>query len=72
MRDDAVLGRALPLDRGLGPKVQGKDRYAGRSILPHVTTLTNEDGKDMTNFNIRDLQSGNNVHGRPQFCHTTE
>jgi len=24
MRDDAVLGRALPLDRGLGPKKVNK------------------------------------------------
>jgi len=24
MRDDAVLGRALPLDRGLGPKGFGR------------------------------------------------
>jgi len=36
MRDDAVLGRALPLDRGLGPKRTGTvclvSYYKGSSI----------------------------------------
>jgi len=31
MRDDAVLGRALPLDRGLGPKTTEKRILTARS-----------------------------------------
>ena len=34
MRDDAVLGRALPLDRGLGPHEQGLGAKAIRSRYP--------------------------------------
>jgi len=32
MRDDAVLGRALPLDRGLGPRY-GEIEYRGGKVL---------------------------------------
>ena len=35
MRDDAVLGRALPLDRGLGPR-RLRDSETARS---HVTSF---------------------------------
>jgi len=41
MRDDAVLGRALPLDRGLGPIVEEDDEmFMTRSL--NVTPKTTE------------------------------
>ena len=38
MRDDAVLGRALPLDRGLGPKSSGEVNKT--NITLHLCLVT--------------------------------
>ena len=40
MRDDAVLGRALPLDRGLGPILSSHPVLTHRSITDDISCMT--------------------------------
>ena len=55
MRDDAVLRRALPLDRGLGPTLFGV--LAVTDIMPPRFLVTNSDNNTKRRFSIPSMCS---------------